>query len=383
MKRKYFYRIILLYSMATVLLTNCKVPYNPKLKSTETNALVVEGFIDGAAPVSFKFTRSRMLTAGDTATPVNELNAQVSVEDNHQNVFPLNEAGNGIYNSTNTLNLNAAYQYRLHIITSNGEEYLSDLVPFKSSPPIDSIGWEFKNGGVQTLLNTHDPNNSTIYYRWSFSETWQFRTPFESYYVYDAGNNTVIPRIEQVFNCWQTVSSTNIYLASTTNLSSDVINQMPLAFIGQHDPKLSVLYSILVTQYALDVTGYNYWLAMENNTQNVGSIFDPQPNETSGNIHCLTNPSELVVGYVSAGNSSSKRIFINHSSMPQDWNLPSDCLEITIPNMPDSLKYYFGSLYDPILLITLTSGAKVYSAALSPCVDCTLKGTNIKPSFWP
>ena len=382
MVQKYFYRIIF-YSLATLLLSNCKVPYNPNLKSSETNALIVEGFIDGAAPVSFKLSRSRKLTAGDTAKAVSELNAKVSIEDDHQNVFPLIELGNGIYKSNNTLTLNATYQYRLHIISSNGEEYLSDLVPFKSSPPIDSIGWEFKNGGVQTLLNTHDPNNSTLYYRWSFSETWQFRTPFESYYVYDAGNNTVIPRTEQVFNCWQTDSSTNIYLASTTNLSSDVINQMPLAFMGQHDPKLSVLYSILVTQYALDVTGYNYWLAMQNNTQNVGSIFDPQPNETSGNIHCLTNPSELVVGYVNAGNSSSKRIFISNSSMPQDWNLPSDCLSIIIPDNPDSLKFYFGSVYDPILLITLTSGATVYSAALAPCVDCTLKGTNIKPSFWP
>jgi hypothetical protein len=384
MNQKYFYRIIL-YSLTISLLPNCKVPYNPKLKSTETNALIVEGFIDGAAPVSFKLSRSRMLTAGDTATPVNELGAKVSVEDDHQNVFPLIEAGNGIYNNTTTLNLNVAYQYRLHIIASNGEEYQSDLVPFKSSPPIDTIGWEFKNGGVQTLLNTHDPNNSTLYYRWSFSETWQFRSPFESYYIYNAGNNTVIPRTEQVFNCWQTDSSTNIYLASTTNLSSDVINQMPLAVIGQHDPKLSVLYSILVTQYALDVTGYNYWLAMENNTQNVGSIFDPQPNETPGNIHCITNPSELVVGYISAGNSSSKRIFIDNSSMPIDWNLQSDCISFIIPDKPDSLKYYFGAgIYDPILQMTLTgSGATVYSTALSPCVDCTLKGTNIKPSFWP
>lgn len=382
MIQKYFYPI-LLYSLAILLLPDCKVPYNPKLKSSETNALVVEGFIDGAAPVSFKLSRSRMLTAGDTATPVNELGAQVSVEDDHQNVFPLQEAGNGIYNSTNTLNINPAYQFRLHIITSNGEEYLSDPVPFKSAPPIDSIGWEFKNGGVQTFLNTHDPNNSTWYYRWSYSETWQFRTPFESYYVYDAANNTVIPRTAEVFNCWQTDNSTNIYLASSTNLSSDVINQMPLDFIGQHDPKISVLYSVLVTQYALDVNGYNYWQAMENNTQNVGSIFDPQPNETTGNIHCLTNPTEMVVGYVSAGNSSSKRIFINNSSMPQDWNLPSDCLEKMVPNIPDSLQFYFGSVYDPILLITLTSGATVYSAALSPCVDCTLRGTNIKPPFWP
>ena len=383
MNQKHFLAKILLCGLSALALSHCKIPYEPKLKSTDTNALVVEGFIDGSSPISFKLSRSRKLTTGDTASPGSELNARVIVEDDHQDAYPLTEAGNGIYSIASVININSAYQYRLHIFTANGEEYLSDYVAAKVSPAIDSIGRALQNGGAQIFLNTHDPANATRYYRWSCTETWEFNTPFYSSYEYDPSNNTVIPRLVQINTCWRSDTASLIFLGSSANLSSDVISQMPLAFIPQHDPKISVLYSILVTQYALDVNAYNYWLAMANNTQNIGSIFDPQPNETPGNIHCVIHPAELVVGYVSAGNSSVNRTFISNASMPNGWNLPSDCIDTLVPNNPAAFKLFFSVLYDPVMQVYLPGGLVFYSASIKPCVDCTLTGTNVKPSFWP
>jgi len=383
MNQQRFLAGIWLCGLSAMVLSHCNIPFEPKLKSTDTNALVVEGFIDGSSPITFKLSRSRKLTAGDTASPIYELNARMAVEDDHQDAYPLTETGNGVYSIAASLSLNSGYQYRVHIFTANGEEYLSDFVAFKTSPAIDSVGWAFQNGGVQVLVNTHDPANNTRYYRWSYSETWEFNSAFYSSYQYDASNNTLIPRLVQINTCWQSDIASLIFLSSSANLSSDVISQKPLVFIPQHDPKLSILYSIQVTQYAMDVTAYNYWLAMANNTQNIGSIFDPQPNETPGNIHCVTHPAELVVGYISAGNSSVTRTFISNSSMPSGWNLPSSCFTNLVPNNPDSIKYYFGGTYDPVMQVIMPGGAIFYSASSIPCVDCTLKGTNVKPSFWP
>src|SRR5665213_281767 len=289
--------------LMSLALAHCKVPYTPPLKPTSTNLLVVEGFIDGAAPVSFTLSRTRTISAGDTSAKKYELNAKVLVEDDHQNSYPLTEAGNGVYNSPNILSLDPTYKYRLHIFTSNGEEYLSDLVAFKQSAPIDSINWNFKGNGVQVYVNTHDPNNLTKYYRWEYSETWEFHSYYASYYQYDPVHDTVIPRVAQVYMCWKSDISNSILLGSSASLANDEIYEMPITYIEQHDNRLSVLYSILVKQYPLDVNGYNYWLAMKNNTENIGSIFDPQPNETAGNIHCVSNPAESVVGYINAGTS--------------------------------------------------------------------------------
>ena len=371
---------MLLYCLCIFLLANCKVPYDPTLKSSDTNALVVEGYIDGAVPTIIKLSRSRMLTIGDTATRKYELGAKVLVEDDHQDAYPLTQTGNGIYSSINTLNLNPNYQYRLHIFTSNGEEYVSDLVAFKPSPPIDTIGWNFKDNGVQVFVNTHDPNNSTRYYRWEYNETWEFHSLYYSNFIYNVDSNKVYPRTNQVYACWQADSSTSILLGTSAKLTNDVIFEMPLVYITQHDKRLSVLYSIWAKQYTLDQNGYNYWLAMKNNTEEVGSIFDPQPNETAGNIHCVTNPSELVVGYINAGNTVEKRVFINNTSMPLGWNQFPDCRPLTTVSIaPDSLiKYFANGGLDPIDLVR---GG--YSASGADCVDCTLFGTNIKPSFWP
>jgi hypothetical protein len=359
-----------------LVLACCKTPYDPPLKSTETNVLVVEGNIDGAAPIVVKLSRTRMVTAGDTAGRKYELQARVSVEDDHQNSYSLTEAGNGIYTSISTVNLNPSYQYRLHIFTFDNREYQSTFVPFKSSPPIDSINWGIKDNGVQVYINTHDPQNATKYYRWTYNETWEFHSEYTSDFYYDAATNTVLPRTIEVNQCWQSDSSSSIYLGSSTQLASDLIYESPLPYFQLHDEKLSVLYSILVTQYALDVNGYNFWVAMKSNTENVGSIFDPQPNEMMGNIHCITNPSESVVGYVNAGNSVQKRFYISNSSLPPGWNIYAYCPLLMVP--ADSLHYYFTGGYDPISR-TQTG----YVAASEGCVDCTLSGTNIKPPFWP
>jgi Domain of unknown function (DUF4249) len=373
---------LMLCCLFAVTLSHCKVPYDPTLKATDTNALIVEGYIDGAAPISFKLSRSRILSVGDTAAKHYQLNARVTVEDDHQDVFPLVDSGGGVYKSAGILNLNPSYRYRIHIFTADGREYASDMVPFKQSPVIDSIDWKLKDDGVQTFVNTHDGSNATVYYRWEYSETWEIHSSYYSELEYIAASNTVAPRTEQVYDCWQSDYSTSVYLGSSASLGSDVINEMPLAYIPPHDDKLQVLYSILVKQYALDVNGYNYWVAIRNNTERVGSIFDPQPNETTGNIHCVTNPSESVVGYVNAGNSTQKRAFISNSSLPNDWNLLQDCPHKIVPNNPDSLRVYFGGIYDPIAAYMVISGI-VYSASYKSCVNCTFKGTNIKPPFWP
>ena len=381
MRRKYNWLKMMASLISIFTLATCKIPYEPKLKPSDTNSLVVEGYIDGAIPMTIKLSRTRMLTNGDTAARIYELGAKVIVEDDKQNSYPLSEMGNGIYSSLYILPLTAGNLYRLHIFTTENEEYLSDFVPFRPSPPIDSIGWNLKDDGVQIYVNTHDPSDTTRYYRWEYSETWQYHTEYSSSYEYDPVNVVVIPRAQQIYYCWQTDSSTSILLGSSAKLSSDVINEMPLVYIQPHDERLSDEYSIWVKQYALDQNGYNYWLAMQSNTESVGSIFDPQPNETVGNIHCVTNPAELVVGYINAGNTVEKRVFIYNSSIPSGWNIPLYCPIKNVPDIPDSLKYYFSSLYTPIELI---GPPPAYSGSTPDCVDCrTHGGVTIEPSFWP
>jgi hypothetical protein len=186
-----------------------------------------------------------------------------------------------------------------------------------------------------------------------------------------------------VFVCYRTRNSSNIILGSSAKLQQDVIHEGPLVLIPNHDKRISVLYSTFVTQYALDSAGYNYWNAMKGNTETTGSIFDPQPNQTKGNIHCMTDSSERVIGYVGAGSTQQQRLFISNSEMPPGWNQSGNCTEIDVP--ADSVKFYLaGTSYIPYA--TDPPGAfipKGYFSASATCVDCTLTGSPVKPTFWP
>jgi hypothetical protein len=361
----------------------CKVPYDPPVKNANSQFLVVEGYINANGETSINLSRTRNITWGDTASYKNELHAKVVIESNLNDVFPLQENGGGNYSAYYFLYPNA--KYRLHITTSDNREYVSDFVEVKNSPSED-IGWKFNDGGdVQIYANAQDPNNNTHFYRWSYTETWEFHSEYYSYVMFNPADSTVIPRSLPVYVCYRTRNSSNIILGSSAKLTEDMIHEAPINLIPNHDGRISVLYSILVTQYALDSAAYNYWTAMKRNTENVGSIFDAQPNQTRGNIHSTTDPSEIVIGYIGAGTTQQRRIFINHSSMPASWDLPRNCTEHYVTNTRDSFVFYFIKqslspyLQDPPDGIPIRG----YFSASASCVDCTITGSAVKPSFWP
>lgn len=381
MKQKYFSVWQILAGIFILFVTSCKDPYYPDINSSAKHYLVVDGYINSDGITNIRLTRTRTISKGDTAAYINETGAYVYIEDNYGNIYPLYYNGDGNYSSN--YNLNIYLKYRLQIRTNDSKQYVSDFVTCKNSPPIDELGWKFKDGNVQVFVNTHDPQNKTIFYRWDYVETWEFHSQYYSTLIYNRPNKSVDVRTHPVYVCYNNNNSTKIFLGSSEKLREDVIHEAPLAFIQNHDRKISVLYSAFVTQYALDTAGYNYWHAMKGNTEDVGSIFGSQPNQTHGNIRNITDSSEMVIGYVGAGHVQQQRIFISNSTMPSGWNQPQNCTEQVVT--ADSLDFYFGSgSFIPIT--TSPPGdpfARSYFSASASCVDCSLTGKLEKPSFWP
>ncbi len=362
-------------------LCQCLQPYVSPYKSPLTGYLVVEGYISANTPTQYKLTRSIQLSGNDAVPAVT--GATVQVEGSDGSVYLLPEQGNGVYGDT-TLPLNPALQYRLRIQTPNSESYLSDFVTVKPSPPIDSINWTFDYyKGVNIYVNTHDPNNATRHYMWTYDQTWEYDMSWESYVMYDFTNNTVIPRLpnQLVNRCWVNSPSTLLMLGNTSKLEQDIVYEYPLVQIQNDAQQLGVLYSIIVTQYALAADGYNFLYQMQQNSEALGTIFEAQPTELTSNIHCLNNPAEPVIGYISVGKVQQQRIFISYKQIPY-WQYYIACAKpnITVSANPDSLQFYFGSgLFTPIE--ALPGG---YLANFSTCIDCLLLGgSNQKPSFWP
>jgi len=381
----------------------CKKPYNPPAITAPGSYLVVEGVINsGSDSTIIKLSKTVNLSSPVITNAV--LHAVVAVESDQNISFPLTETTNGNYVSAG-LNLDNTHNYRLSIKTSNSEQYSSDFVAVLNAPPIDSVSYGIEGNELNIYSNTHDPTNTVKYYRWDYQETWIFHSTYDSQSV--SNGDTVLQRTanQQVYQCWASDTSSNIIIGSSAKLSKDVIVNNPITSIASSSEKLTTKYSILVRQYALTGDAYNFWTNLKTNTEQLGGIFDAQPSQLNGNIHCITNPSEPVIGYISVGNISSQRIFITNQQLPGWVTTPAYPLSVCpldteyiviylAPHMrlpvyeEDQYYNYDKSIFSGLLLIPVEPvglpGQPVtgHSGSFPLCVDCTLRGTTKQPGFW-
>ena len=374
------------------LFAQCKQAYEPHIETKTTGLLVVEGFLNsGQGPTTIRLSRSSDL---EHTTLIPEFSAQVNVEGEDGSRFPFVESGNGEY-SIAQLTLNNGIKYRVHIRTADGKEYTSDYTPVNYTPLIDSITWQRENDGLRLYANARDPQNDTKYYQWKYEETWEIHSAYYTSIKYirdtirtNAVTDLVYRMPDQnpdttLYKCWNTLNSSTIILGSTEKLTSDIV-YLPVQYIEPKSEKLSVLYSINLRQYAISHDNYLFLQKMKKNTEQLGTIFDPQPSEISGNIHCLADPGEVVIGFIEVTQEQVKRIFISNSQVP-GWNYDPGCVETIIDNNLDSIAKHGSDLYP-----TLPSGldpfggiVKFHATPDKNCMNCTFRGVSQKPAFWP
>ncbi|HEY6976858.1 MAG TPA: DUF4249 domain-containing protein [Chitinophagaceae bacterium] len=380
-----------IFFLSLVIITGCREIYSPPVNSPDTGYLVVEGFINSTGITTIKLSRTTKLSGGDTI--IFEYGATVTIESDNNEIFLLTEPEKGTYVS-DELNLTPTGKYKLHIKTSGGKEYISDPTPYRLTPAIDSITWKRENG-LQIFVNTHDPQNSTRYYTWKYEETWEYHSTYPSSlkYRYEYPSPAPVEAVwrnalhipdSTLFRCWKSEISTNILIGSSEKLSSDVIYFL-LYTIPPASEQLSVLYSVNLKQFAISRENYYFLQKMKKNTEQLGSIFDAQPTELKGNIHCTTDSNEIVVGYIDVSQERSKRIFISNAEVP-DWNYNPGCFEHEIENNRDSIyRKWQGHLQPTVpIKINILTGIVSFGATEKRCMDCTYEGrSNIKPDFWP
>ncbi len=376
----------LLVFLFVLVIAGCKEKFISPAPAVITGYLVVEGIVNNEGGTT-KIKLSRSISLNDTGN-IKESGALVKLEDNNNSFYALFENSNGNYTIDN-LHLDTSLKYRLSIKTSNNEDYLSDFVKIKKNPPIDSISWERAYDGVTIYANTHDPLNKTLYYQWEYEETWEFHSRYSASVVYvtspppNSQNIGVVEGHPDIYKCWQYNASSNILLGSSAKLAQDIIH-LPLLNIPPASIKLSVLYSVLVKQYVWSKEGYEFLERMKKNTESVGSVFDAQPSELNGNIHCTSNPGQPVIGFFNICTIQQQRIFIRNAELSGWGYVPGCGIEIEIENNPDSIAKKAAGLLPTSPRNTGPFGSVLtFYAAPEECVDCTKRGTNVKPTYWP
>jgi Domain of unknown function (DUF4249) len=366
----------------------CKDPFEAKSSFKNTNFLVVEGFINVGQGVT-QIKLSRVTPLNQVSERIPENGATIFIEDDQGSEYALHPGNNGVYES-DVLDLDVVSDYRLRI-ELGGKVYFSDYTTPAITPPIDSVNWKLDNDNFITIYaNTHDPNNGTLYYKWEYEEVWEVRSTYRTDWAWESG----APRIRtaeesrSMYYCWKYNYNKDFLIATSAKLSSDIISLFPLNKFYITDPRLGWRYSILVKQRALTVEEFEYLQLMKKNTSDLGSFFDSQPSQQTGNIRCTTS-DEPVIGYIGSYTSQNKRFFLDRDVI-SDFPYTSPCgdpvgnLSLTDPNFSTFLRYWIP--IEPIYVTNEGDDAPILvglKIGRDYCTDCRINaGTAPKPDFW-
>jgi hypothetical protein len=371
MKHKYL--IILVIALSII--AGCITEFIPETDEA-TNLLVVEGVITDQYRTN-KILISRSLPLGKLVSPKPLKGCHVTITDENNIVYTLKEYPTGTYLTDSTKFCgHVGGKYILRIVTGN-LTYVSSPMEMVPVPPVDSLFYEKvviieendygrPEEGCKIYLNTYDPDQKCLFYRWEFTETWEFRLPF-------AVPNAV---------CWITKPSQQIFIRNTSIYDQSRVTKLPLIYITNETDRLKAIYSILVKQYSMTRDEYNYWEKLQNVSQNVGGLYDVTPMTISSNIRNLYDPDELILGYFSVSAVSEKRLFIRDKfqGIPNFYyNCPGDTVFGGSFVHIEGLGSYVwviedntGSISNPFRVVTYSK----------ECADCTTRGTTTRPSYW-
>jgi hypothetical protein len=373
--------ILTLISLAFCL--GCKDPFIPDIPFQQSNLLVVEGYINmGAVPTVIGISRISGLDEGTLRRY--ERGANVRIEDESGSIFILTEKDPGTYVSAD-LDLPQDRAYRIVIKTVDGASYHSAFVKTKVTPPIDSVSWQWEKHGLQIYVNSHDPENLSRYYQWTYEEDWELKSQEATPLKYEGDTLVNLSQQEamEMRRCWKSSVSEDLIIASSANLSHDLVH-FPLISIAHISEKTGVKYSVLVKQHALSKENYEYLKLIQKNSTQMGSFFDAMPSDIHGNIQNIDNAEEKVIGFVDAYTTVQSRLYIRYFELPSLPTSPAICQMVDLANQPDSLRMFFGegAPYLPLSTYFDRFGNARVVGIEAFCVDCRLRGVSIPPDFW-
>lgn len=376
-------RIILITTLLLLAATACVEEFDPQVDRYE-NALVIDGLITNEpGPYSVRLTRT--YPVGEKY-PEPEKGAQVILSSVSGQQETLTEIYSGLYvTSAEGIRGQPGERYFLYIKTLAGREYRSDTIEIKAPAVIDKVYYEFQQEddqaytekGVRIYVDTHDSENDSRYYRWAWSETWVIKAPYAS---------EGYPR-----ECYKTEKSSSIVIGTSELLTDDVIRKKNLLYVSNQTNRLYYRYSIEVVQHSLSKDVYDYYKLLESVNENVGSIFDPIPVRVSGNVKCLSDPLEPVLGYFHGAGVSRKRLFIDRTELPRmfvesEYDYCSLVEEKVNPDDSDAIQAIILQMAKEgyINFFSYTEAGVLYLqfANSNTCFDCSASASAEKPSFW-
>ena len=396
MKRKIFlishlsFLICIAMTMAAMLtLSGCIEEFEADIPSEDSDLLVVEGTICSGQN-TFILSRTQAIHEGQSALNLPQMvtGAAVSVRGSDGSEYRT-QGGNGNY-ACQIDRLAPDVEYYLHIETSDGEVYESELQkPLPTEAIAEISGVENAPEGSIDMLVTPDvpfESDQAKYYTWTYDETWEVYPDYTTNMYYDTTLKKGIFKMYQFpERGWIDATGSTIMVGTSVSYEGQHIQRLKLYDIGLGDERIFHRYSSLVRQRAISKAEYEYELARQQAGTEMGGLFTPLPSALPTNIRCLTSDKH-VIGFVGCSlNTSEYRIFLDAEDFSVRYPRRTEA-RLLLDDPSDALclrlvkEGYFLCKWDDDRMF----GGKLETAwALEYQLDVRYKGAYIeRPDFW-
>ena len=340
------------FIILTILVSSCIDIYEPQIK-TNKDFLVFEGGItDEAGPYKVSITHSHVFNSQQQYDP--EINATCEIIDDSGLIESMFELTPGVYYTKDaSFTGETGKSYYLHVLTKDGKEFRSKPEKLLPAKPIDSLYVSRKaneyiytdlsgdqstkvDDGYEIYLNVNGHSTQGAYYRFDGTTTLQYSV------IYTVGINPYLTF------CWQNHRlSTDILILETHSMQQDIYDGFPLSFFTKDTSQFKFLtnrygsgipYAISlvgwvsrIKQYCISEDYYLFLERLRNQLSGQDRIFDPAIDQVTGNITCISEPLQAVLGYFSVSSVSERSIYFYYSTnkftqkiLDSNPDIPSD-----------------------------------------------------------
>jgi hypothetical protein len=393
---------IALYLAGLLLTASCIYPFEPETPPVD-RCLVFEGnlVIGESSTMSVRLLQplsGSIVTATDTWN----INGEARVECTDGTVIngvPRLRGSNEVAFIFNLTNASAKEAYRVWFTDDETKKvYRSNWMKVEKAPLIERIDFVPDDKNVKVRLTLTGPTDDTRYFCWTYTEDWEIHSDFLPLYLYRYGVDPYNIRgqaYEEIqgeydkYYCWNSSSSKELFVADTRDLNSRTLPARQIAEFGRTTPRCQELYCISVTAYGISADRYAYIHHMNEVSNIQGDLFSPNPSAMRGNLRCEQDSTELVLGYVGVCQTTMTRAFFEGTRY---YTGRVDNSVRFFPNLSEPLEaesnekgydYFYMLGNRPLYLVADENGDEKMQWAPRRCVDCTVKGTKNKPSYWP
>lgn len=357
----------------------CVDEYWPEMDKYE-NLLVVDGLLTNGDELGI--VRLSVSSSINDQELIPLSNAELYITDENEVKTTFTELVPGTYFiSDSSFFGQAGKTYQLFIKLPNGKSYISDRCYLSDPSPIDSVygipeepNIDHSFPGVQFYIANHSNLADTAYYFWQLSQTYKYRSSFDIDYTWE-GELIPFPKPDSLRTCWLTTVVPGLLVASTIGFNPAETVQFPLNFVSTETKMLSMRYSLLVKQFTISKSAFDFYDAIDQQNVDQGSLWSQQPYQIVGNMHNVDDPDEPVLGFFIVAGVNEKRIFIDRPDLVFYY---LECTpDFDLRFVPFEPQVNWPILIDDIMFLGLAI------ANDDACFDCRLSGGSLSPpDFW-